>query len=161
FLIALALFWKATTRWEVFLVFFTVGFCVVLSFSIIPAFRYNLPVIALLHLMTGLVIVKCGLLLKRPFNWIVLIPAVPLVVPLQAQRCLNFLGQFANDSRLRLRSFLAHDIAPGSLIVADGFALQEYDDDPRLTDNERQLLVKVKASFWAADLGGFDALRAS
>ena len=73
FLISLVVFWKTVTRWEVFLVLFAVGFSVLLAFSVIPECRYNLPVVALLHLMAALVILKCAAFLKRPLNWFVLL----------------------------------------------------------------------------------------
>lgn len=159
FVVALGAFWKTTTRWDLFLVLLAVGFSIILSFSIIPAYRYNLPLIALLHLMAALAVVKCVELVKRPLNWALLIAAIALIASLEMRRCINYLDQFANDSRLRLRSFVCHELPPGSTVIADAYALQEYDDDPRLTESESKLPVRFKASFWAADLSDFDALR--
>src|SRR5581483_7126654 len=159
FLVWFAVSWESVTRWDLFLVIFTAGFAAMLSFSVIPLYRYNLPIIILLHLMAAFVVAKCVLFLKRPVNLVFLVIAISLVGFLQMRRCLNYVDQFANDSHLRLRSFLAQNVPAGSTIAADAFAIVEPDDDPRLSETERQLPVKLTIGFWAADLGAYDTLR--
>ena len=158
FLISLAVFWKRTSRWDLFLVLFGGFFAIILSFSIIPEYRYNLPIIIMLHLMAALAVVRLAAVVIAPLNWIVVVLALALMIPFQLQRCLNYLNQFANDSRVRLRVFVAHNVPPDSVVLADAYAMQLYDDDPQLAENERKLPVSLQAMFWVADFGEFESL---
>jgi 4-amino-4-deoxy-L-arabinose transferase-like glycosyltransferase len=158
YLISLAWFWKRTSRWDLFFVLF-VGFSVVLlSFSIAPIYRYNLLIIVMLHLMAALGVVRLAGFFPTPVGWIVMILALALMVPLQLQRCVNYLDQFANDSRVRLRRFVAHNLPADSAMLADQYALPKYDDDPHLAEDERELPIKLYSNFWAADYGELQSL---
>ena len=161
FAVLLGLFWRKSTTWDLFLVLFALGYSVMLSFSVVPVYRYNLPVIALLHLMAALAVIKYTMVPERPRNWAVVLAGIALIVLFQARRCRNYLEQFANDSHVQLRSFIAQNVPRGFAIAADAYAIQEHDDDPRLAESERQLPVRLTISYWVADLGDYDALRAT
>jgi hypothetical protein len=151
YLISLALFWKRASRWDRFFVLFTVLFAVLLSFSIIPTYRYNLPIIVMLHLMAALGVVRLAGFFPTPVGWMIVVLALALMIPLQLRRCLNYLDQFANDSRVRLRRFVAHNLPPDTVMLADQYALPNYDDDPHLAEDERKLPIRLYSDFWAAD----------
>lgn len=158
YLISLALFMKRTNPWDLFFVLFAGFFAVLLSFSNIPGYRYNLPTIVMLNLMAVLGIVRLSEFFQARFRWVVVVVALALIVPIQLRRCLNYLDQFANDSRIRLRRFVAHELPSDSVIVSDSYALPGYDDDPHLTGNEHRLPMKLYDHFWAADYADLQSL---
>ena len=161
FLLSLALFWRRTRTWDLFLALFAGGFLLILSFAVIPEYRHNLPIIVMLHLMAALAVVRFAAVLAAPWRWAVVAAALAVIVPLQLQRCLNYLDQFADDSRIRLRSFIAHNVPPGSVILAERHAALQRSDDPRIPESERRLPVILRIKFWVVDFGDPQFMRLS
>jgi hypothetical protein len=71
--------------------------------------------------------------------------AAALLLGFQLPRCLNYLDQFKNDSRLRLRDWLAQNVKPGTGVLEEqfvglsgrpswgmGWYQRDTDDDPVL-----------------------------
>jgi hypothetical protein len=161
FLLSLGFFSRRTWIWDLFLPLFAGAFLFIISFGVIPEYRNNLPIIVILHLMAALVVVRFAMTLAMPWRWIVPAVALALIVPLQLQRCLNYLNQFADDSRLRLRSFIADNLPAGSLVVADRHVGLQRNDDPRIPESERRLPIILRVNFWVADFGDLNFIRRS
>ena len=81
------------------------------------------------------------------------------MIPLQLRRCLNYLDQFANDSRVRLHSFVTQNVPRGSLILADRYTALQFEDDSRTPERLRDLGVRVETKNWAADFGELQSLQ--
>ena len=114
---------RRITLWEITVIGLPVAYLVALSFTVLPFYRYLLPVIVLVHFMAALALLRI-VQLVRPrwrFGWLAAPATVGLIVAMQLPRCLDFLDQFENDSRTRLRQWIATNIAPGAGIVADDY----------------------------------------
>lgn len=161
FLVSLALFSRRTGSWDLFLPLFAALFLFVISFGVIPEYRHNLPIIVMLHLMGALAVVRFAAILAIPWRWALPIAALAVIIPLQLLRCLNYLNQFADDSRLRVRSFVADNLPAGSLVLADRQVGLQRNDDPRIPESERRLPVLLRVTFWVADFGDLNFIRGS
>jgi hypothetical protein len=111
--------------------------------------------------MAALAVVRLAANLSPPWRWTVAAAGLALIVALQLPRCLNYLNQFADDSRLRLRSFIADNLPAGSLVVADRHVGLQRNDDPRIPESERRLPIIIRVNFWVADFGDLNFIRRS
>lgn len=161
FLASLAVLWKRATAWELFLAFFAAAFLLLVSYCVIPEYRYNLPVIVTLHLMASLAIVRFAMRFQSRWRWIVIGGALAVLVPSQAHRCANYLNQFADDSRVRLHAWVARNVEPHSIILADGYVGLEFEDDPRQLDRLGVRGSGLRTQSWVADFGELQSLDAN
>ena len=110
--------------WEASLLSLTGMYWVGICFSGNPFHRYALPVVVLMHLTASLAVVHFLQMLqqsKHRYAGFVALTAILLIV-LQLPRCLAFNRQFADDSRLRLRYWVAEHLSLQAGIAGDLYA---------------------------------------
>lgn len=134
--------------WDLLLLLFTLCWLAVLSYTAIPFHRYGLPVVVLAHALAGLGAARWIEQLRPRRNyWIaVSVLAIALFAGLQGYRCRDFLNQFADDSRTRLRAWAKTNITRQTRFVQDSYA--------DLPDNAWDNNV-----YYAAQNGSLDRLR--
>lgn len=118
------------TPWNTVAIGFTALFLAVLSFSSIPFHRYVLPVIVLCHLWGGLGLVM--LVRRGGRRWTqagVVVLALGAVLATCGARTMDFVDQFQDDSRVRLRYWLREHANPDALVAAEYYSgLYEKDN---------------------------------
>lgn len=138
---------------------FTAIFLYVLSMSLIPMERYALPIVVLVALLAGVGATRLGQFVGRP--WAVWgFPAAFAIVTLawQGARCADYVNQFGDDSRQRLREFLLTDAMNGAVVACElytGVNAPPYHGG----DDGLRNRVRLIGTFSAADQGSVDRLR--
>jgi hypothetical protein len=88
----------------------------------------------------------------RPLpGMLLLVTSVICIVTFQGRRCANFNTQFADDSRQRLREWVARNLPPDSRIVADGYTDLGGQGDPWRFPGQSRLRQRVTQLMFAAD----------
>jgi hypothetical protein len=150
--------WRQTSAWQWLLIVFTGGYLAALSWTILPFHRYALPVVVLVHFMAALGVLRLAQTLPRPWRIAVPIAMAVLIVGLQGWRCLDFLDQFPNDSRTRLRQYVSQELASSAFIVADNYAsLVTPRSGP--TGLRATTAASVRSLRYAPEAGDLDYLR--
>jgi hypothetical protein len=135
--------------WGVFLAAFMVAYLAVLSWSVLPYYRYALPVVLLAHWLMALAVVRVVQGWAPPrarAAW--LATAAVGVVALQLPRCLDYTRQFGDDSRDRLRLWATQHLPADAVFVQDGCVALDAPFDRRTGVTEQpQFLVYGPASY--------------
>ncbi|MBC7782542.1 MAG: hypothetical protein H7144_01780 [Burkholderiales bacterium] len=135
---------------------FLLAWIVLLSRNAIPIPRYALPITVLAFFIASLLLSK--LVYDMQLRWpvvgtIALVVSVAAVVVLQGQRCVNFNQQFLDDSRQRLRVWLAGNIPNAGMIAVDSYTgLQEPGDIVRFPDTPPLGNIQIPMTMYAADI---------
>ena len=161
-----AIAWLAVTlrarRWPlsrlaIVLALLPVTFAIVLSHNTIPFERYALPLTFFAYVLAALTmsagVVAIGRTHRRASVAIAATTAI-VVVLAQGRRCLDFDRRFADDSRERLREWLATNATPGALVVSDWFSDLYNDGDPCRFPNQADVTVRVINRGYASEAGG-------
>lgn len=149
------------SRWGVVVLSFFTTFAVVLAHNAVPFDRYALPVTVLAGFLTAC-LVAAGLNRWTKKPWLaavlaLLIVAVPTV--LQMRVGLAFNEQFRDDSRHRLRVWMAENLPENVQVVADNYAgLSGPGDDWRFDDPPR-FGRRLRSRWMSADMGDLEQLR--
>lgn len=154
--------WKLRRWWDVWIILFAAGYLGMLSMSVIGFHRYFLPVAVMTYLFAAL-----GLLaVINAFSWswkarmIATAGALVLIGTLQGARCANFIGQFADDSRHRVRAWVRDTLPPGTRMVVDNYTgLSHYTGDHRPSQQTGPLGVWVRGYMFAPEFGSMERLR--
>lgn len=94
-----------------------------LSRSVIPFYRYALPVTVMLYAFAALALAWLTTLLKSPlYRGLTLATGVALIGGLQGWRCRDYTAQFADDSRPALRQWVNANLPPNTPVVTDNYA---------------------------------------
>ena len=130
------------------------GACLwVLSMGAIPFHRYALPIVVMAHFLAALGAARWILQLRR--RRILFIPAlvcgVVLFGWLQGSRARDVLGQFPNDSRVRLAEWADQNLPARSRVVIDSYCL--------LNRTGRRQYDYGGGLFYAPQFGPIDELR--
>lgn len=142
--VALSLWtWRRRQAWELWLIWYLAVCLSVLSLGRIPFSRYALPVVVLAHLMAGLALAWLLQRLAVPpdspspstagenrsassrLRWscaVALALIAGVILALQLPRSLDYLAQFGDDSRLRLRAWAATNLPPRARVLQDSYA---------------------------------------
>jgi hypothetical protein len=122
------------------------------SFSSIPFYRYILPATVLLYAFAAIGVVwMIRLIDGRVARHAVFAMVLVAVMVWQADRVSDFDRQFVDDSRDALAKWVRRTLAPGTLVVADG-----YTELNRGVPN--QTPARVIRTQFAADVGSVDQL---
>jgi hypothetical protein len=94
-----------------------------LSYSVVPFFRYVLPVSLLLNALAALAVVWLArLAIGRPMlRGLILGGGIAVIAYAQLDRCLDYDNQFGNDSRDALQEWVKANVPAGSLIAVDNY----------------------------------------
>ncbi|HWE96100.1 MAG TPA: hypothetical protein VG269_19205 [Tepidisphaeraceae bacterium] len=163
--VALLLARRIGRGFDLFLVVLAGGYLAMISFSAVPFNRYVLPVVVLAHLAAGMAVLRLRELVHHPLpRGAVWGTGAALILALQLPRCLDYSSQFANDSRERLRAWVAANLPSDAVIVQDGYVGLQEPFDPRLGRCDRpEIRLYGSRSYGcgqsAADAGDLDVLR--
>lgn len=147
-------------RWDITLAAFLLAYVAMLAWDAIPIPRYALPISVLIYVTAASLLAGMLLDLRRVKRWApaAVAAALVLIVALQGARGLHFNRQFADDSRQRLRAWIA-ELPRGTRVSADGFASistqVESGDKWRYPDQPR-VAAFIPNTFYAADGGSLD-----
>jgi hypothetical protein len=143
---------RKVTRWGVVLGAFLATFIAALSYNTIPFGRYALPLTVLFYFLAAQLISMAIMQLprggQRNAAWI---SCVAAAVIFQGYQCVNFTNQFRDDSRQRLREWIALNIPQGSVVIEDRYVLSEGPGDPERFPNQAELRANIQRRFLAAD----------
>jgi hypothetical protein len=163
FVIVAALLWATSWRrhgWELSVLGFMLVLLVLLSFGVLLSDRYALPVVVLAHFVGALGV---AMLINRPMRWpwrAVLVGAVGLgALAWQLPRCMSFLGQFADDSRARLRAWAVEALPWGTAVLQDDYCGLRYPDARGGEPVAPLEHLDIRTAGFAADAGSLEALR--
>lgn len=152
------------TRWGLVLGLYLAAFVAVLSYNAIPFGRYALPISFLAYYVAASLasagIAGVASMMRRPRLMAAGAAAVCTLVvcAFQGTRCLNFNRQFADDSRQRLREWIATHLPPYSPIVSDYYAQLNGGGDPWRFPNQATLRQNVNGSRYASLNGTLEDL---
>src|SRR5690606_21896087 len=71
--------------------------------------------------------------------------ALTLVCVVQGMRCVNYLEQFADDSRYRVRVWMAENLPAGTRIVAETYTMLHTRGDHRPSQQLQNLNLRVQS----------------
>jgi len=119
-----------------------------LSYSVVPFFRYVLPVSLLLNVLAALAVVWLArLAIGRPMlRGLILGGGIAVIAYAQLERCLDYDDQFANDSRDALQQWVKANVPADSLIAADNYT--------ELNGYGMKGMPRVIRRSWAASFSG-------
>lgn len=151
---------RRISGWGITLAAFLLAYVAMLAFNAIPIPRYALPISALLYVTAASLLAGMLLDLRRGKRWApaAVAAVVVLIVALQGARALHFNRQFADDSRQRLRAWIA-ELPRGTRVSADGFAsisTQVESGDKGRHPGQPRVGAFIPSTFYAADGGSFD-----
>jgi hypothetical protein len=151
--------WRGRLGWDRTVWLFTAIFLLVLSYGVIPMERYALPVVVLATLLAGIAAARLGQFIGRPWSiWGVPIVVAVVTFALQLPRCLDYVRQFGDDSRQRLREYVLTNLPRGSYIWADSYAGLDWPPYD-LGDDGLQSHARISSRFTAGEAGSLERLR--
>jgi prolipoprotein diacylglyceryltransferase len=151
---------RTISRWGISLATFLATFAVALSFDPIPFSRYSLPITVCAYfvaamLAAGLVGDPAWPARQRTLG---LIAALAAIVGFQGPRCWRFDQQFRDDSRQRLREFVATRLPARAHVAADSYTGLGDAGDPWRFPGQSALTQEVRVSLIIADEGPLERL---
>ncbi|HWP40333.1 MAG TPA: hypothetical protein VNL70_05360 [Tepidisphaeraceae bacterium] len=145
---------RRPSRWALVLAGFPLTCILMLSYNRIPFARYALPITVCLYTVLSMLVAAGISRLQRHRRlpgMLLLATSVICIVAFQGRRCANFNAQFADDSRQRLREWVARNLPPDSRIVADGYTDLGGQGDPWRFPDQSRLRQRVTQLMFAAD----------
>ncbi len=126
-----------------------------LSFNAIPIPRYSLPISVLIYFISSLLLARAvadWITIRKSLGFAMILIAACAIGYFQFQRSVNFNQQFADDSRVRVRAWIAANIPAGTVVPADSYAgLQEPGDPIRHPEQADVSQVQITQTMFAAD----------
>ncbi|WP_428938806.1 ArnT family glycosyltransferase [Fontivita pretiosa] len=153
---AAAVAWRPRkpSRWAIVLAAFLLAYTLVLSYNRIPFARYALPITICLYTALSMLAAAGIRRLQRhrpALGLATLIATLICIITLQANRCINFNTQFRDDSRQRLREWVARNLPHDARIVADGYTDLGGQGDPWRFPEQSRVRQRVMQLMFAAD----------
>jgi hypothetical protein len=129
---------RKVSRWGIVLAALLLSIGLTLCFDTIPFDRYALPLSVVLYFIAGQAMAS---VLESPRLGAVtkhlgLAVCIATVVVLQGMRCLNFDHQFGDDSRQRVRVWIAGNLPQGSTLAVESYTGMEEPDRWRFPQSE-------------------------
>ena len=121
--------WKFS-RWGIVLAVLLATMALTLCFDTIPFGRYALPLTVVLYFAAGQFLAS-ALTALRKRSWmadLILVACLAIVVIFQGRRCLNFTRQIGNDSRQRVRVWIAQNLPANSMLAGETYSGLEAPD---------------------------------
>jgi hypothetical protein len=124
---------------------FLLTFALVLSWSAFPFPRYALPVTVLSYFVAGQMMTSALQRLQRPlwFKLVALAGCVSFIVATQGAQLWRLNNQFADDSRQRLREWVASHVGEQATILAEDFTVLEGAGDSRRYPIQSRIPARV------------------
>jgi len=151
---------RRVRRWGITLAAFLLAYIAVLAYCAIPIPRYALPISVLIYATAASLLAGMLVDLRRVARWApaAVVAALVLIVSLQGARVLHFNRQFDDDSRQRLRTWIAQ-LPRGTRVSADSYAAISTENDSgdkwRYPDQPR-VSAHITRTFYAAEGGSLD-----
>ncbi len=132
---------------------FLVTFALVLSCSAFPFPRYALPVTVLGYFVAGQMMSSALGRLEKPlwFKWVAVAGCVGLIVATQGAQLWRFNRQFADDSRQRLREWVAGHVDEQATILVEDFTVLEGAGDHWRYPEQSPIPARIVKVHSAAD----------
>jgi len=126
-------------------------YLIALSYSVLPFYRYALPVTVLLYWLCAMTLpwLISAFDFKPTVERIVLALSLAFVATLQGYRCYDYTQQFANDSRYALQAWADLNLPPGAMVASDEYT--------QLSASSGR--YRVATRFAAAEFGDVTRLR--
>ena len=136
------------TRWSLVLAAFPATFAVVLAHNIIPFERYALPLTVFGYLIAGNLAAAAiaTTIDRRAIAGLATSLVAAIVIVAQGDRCVRFDRQFADDSRQRLREWLAANVPANAVVIADWYADLYGGGDARRFPDQSMPRVNIRAA---------------
>jgi len=144
--VLLAALVRRSGLWDWYVLLFAGGYLLLMSWCVIPQGRYVLPVVVLVHLLAALAGVRLMQLLGRwwrPAAAFGPVLVLALVAAGLIPRCVDFLEQFRDDSRARLRTWVRQNVRSGQTIVQDAYCELPAWFGPSSGENWRYIRVRT------------------
>jgi hypothetical protein len=146
-------------RFGVVILTLAASLAIALAHNVIPMSRYALPLTVLAYFTAGTIAATAlngfrpaTLPLRRLRTGIIVACSLTVLVA-QGSRCVAFNRQFADDSRQRVREWLAANVKPGELIVSDWYAGLTNDGDPWRFPEQSNKWLRVWTNGYAGSRG--------
>jgi hypothetical protein len=139
---------RAPSRWGVTLGAFFFAFAVALSWSAFPFHRYALPMTVLGYFVAGQAIAAALPCIDRP-RWLRragLPICLCLIVLFQGLQCWRFDAQFADDSRQRLREWVALNLPATATVLAEDYTALQGPGDPWRHPDQHKIAARIVIS---------------
>ena len=150
---------RGERAWDLLLFVFAVAYLAAVSLSKLPYYRYVLPVVVLAHFCAGAAVLRLRELAGEGWRWAPTLAGVALIVGLQLPRCLDYTSQFGDDSRERLRAWIARNLPSDSIFVQDEYLGLDQPFDPRVRIDLHPE-IRIYGGTPAPSNGDLDHLRA-
>ena len=145
--------------WDSGLVLFTVGYLAAVSFSKLPYYRYVLPVVVLAHFCAAAAVLRLSEHVEARWRALVISAGAAVIVLFQLPRCFDYTSQFADDSRERLRAWIARNLPSDAVFIQDEYLGLDQPFDPR-TGIKSNPEIRIYGGTPAPANGNLDHLRA-
>jgi hypothetical protein len=154
---ALWLIWRRQIgRWGFVLAAFLATFVIELSFNTITFPRYAMPITICLYFVAsqlGAYFVH-DLQTRSKWGHVALAACVAVIIGFQGRWCMSLTEQFRDDSRQRVREWVAKNVPANARIIADGYADLHSAGDPWRFPNQTPLPQSVDVpGFFASGMG--------
>ncbi len=155
-------FWRRKHRmgWDRCVLLLAGGFLLVLSYGVIAMDRYALPVVMLVALLAGIGTARLGQFIGKPWaKWGLPITFASVTIVTQGPICADYIRQFGDDSRQRLREFILNEpTMAGTRILAEqytGLNGPAYDG----SDDGLRSRANISSRMFAAELRSIESAR--
>jgi hypothetical protein len=131
---------------------FLLTFAVVLSYSAFPFPRYALPITVLSYFVAGQLMATVLRRMKEPWlSWAVFVTCLGLIGVTQGAQCWRLNMQFADDSRQRLREWVALHLGEQTAILAEDFTSLGGAGDPWRYPDQSRIQARIVKTGSVAD----------
>lgn len=139
--------WKYTA-WTIAFAGFGVTSIIALSMCAIPFARYALPITVLAYLAAAQGAMVAIETLSPRWRTACIAAVVCIVVALQGFRCYQYDESFRDDSRERLREWVA-TLPRDAVVLADAYSALGYGGDPRRFPNQAAIRCTLRTKLFA------------
>jgi hypothetical protein len=150
---------RRVTRWGIALASFAATLLAALSFNAIPFPRHALPITMLAYFASAAGAAAMARLAAARHATQIMGAVLAVVIVCQGWRCDQFLSQFRDDSRQRLREWVLNSVPRDASFAIDRFAMLDSPGDPWRFPQQSKGNIKVaRTRQFVADEGPFEVL---
>lgn len=147
------------SRWMISLAMLILTYAVVLAYDAIPIPRYALPLTVLTSFALAQIVAAVIMKRSKQWRWAVIGIAIVALFAVNLRACLKLNRQFADDSRQRLREWIATSLPRGALIVGERYTGLDNNGDPWRFPNSPRLTQLIFPCNFAGDFRSVENLR--
>jgi hypothetical protein len=132
---------------------FLATFAVTLSFSAFPFPRYALPLTMFGYFVAGQLITAVLVQITQPrwLNWAAFVIVLGVILAAQGTRIWRFNTQFADDSRQRLREWVARNLGNVTTLLVEDFTVLDGAGDPWRHPDQSRIQARILRAGSIAD----------